>query len=54
MSHSAYVQNDNDVVACTSKQKTLSGDLENDPLAQDILAKIEKTREHYNSLETDS
>lgn len=51
MSHSAYAQNDNDVVAYTSEQKTLSGDLENDPLAQDILAKIEKTKKWIQGIE---
>jgi hypothetical protein len=35
----------------TSKQTTLSGDLANNPLAQDILEKIEQTKQWIADLE---
>ncbi|HSA76634.1 MAG TPA: hypothetical protein VLE02_03730, partial [Nitrosarchaeum sp.] len=38
----AYAQSDNDVT--TSEQTTLSKDLANNPVAQDILKKIEQTK----------
>ena len=44
-----YAQTDNDVV--TSEQFTLSDDLANNPLAQDILKKIEQTKKWIAELE---
>ena len=35
----------------TSEQKTLSGDLSNNPVAQDILKKIEQTKQWIADLE---
>ncbi|MEC4848186.1 MAG: hypothetical protein RI100_03275 [Nitrosarchaeum sp.] len=46
---SAYAQSDND--ATTSEQITLSKDLANNPVAQDILKKIEQTKKWIKELE---
>ena len=50
MSHPAYAQNNDDFVYA-SKQKTLSENLENDSVAQDILEKIEKTKKWIRGIE---
>ena len=52
MSHSAYAQNDNDVVAYTSEQKTLSGDLENDPLAQTFWPRLKRQKNGFKELKS--
>lgn len=46
---SSYAQSDND--ASTSEQTTLSKDLANNPVAQDILKKIEQTKKWIKELE---
>ncbi len=49
ISQSTYAQTDDTVY--TSKQTTLSGNLENDPVAQDILKKIEQSKKLIADLE---
>ncbi|PIY90073.1 MAG: hypothetical protein COY74_03480 [Nitrosopumilales archaeon CG_4_10_14_0_8_um_filter_34_8] len=49
MIQTVYAQTDNDVV--TSEQNTLSKDLTNNPVAQDILKKIEQTKKWIKELE---
>jgi len=49
ISQSTYAQTDD--IVYTSKQTTLSGNLENDPVAQDILKKIEQSKKLIAELE---
>jgi len=49
VSQPTYAQTDD--IVYTSKQTTLSGNLENDPVAQDILKKIEQTKKWIADLE---